>query len=208
MLCALVWVISSKKTKILAVRPSTFLSAAPRAVHLKSVEEPVAVVEEFEYLGSTISQDCTLDREISMCISKAARTFGSLYRVLWCRRKLKRPTKMRLFKSVVLSTLLYGSETWVPSADHMKRLQAFIMGCLRVILGVTRWDKKRNTELRSMAGIEGMEIMVMRRRLRWLGHLVRTDDTRLPKCLLVCHPQAGKRSVGGQKIRWNELVRQ
>ena len=26
------------------------------------------------------------------------------------------------------------------------------MGCLRVILGVTRWDKKRNTELRSING--------------------------------------------------------
>ena len=198
--------ISSKKFKILAICPSISLGAPPRAVQLSLEEEPVAVVEEFEYLGSTISQDCTLDREISVRISKAARTFGSLYRVLWCRKRLKTSTKMRLFKSVVLSTLMYGSETWVPSAAHMKRLQAFIMGCLRVILGVTRWEKKRNTELCSMAGIERVEVMVMRRRLRWLGHVERMDDTRLPKCLLVCKPQDGKRSAGGQKRRWNDLV--
>ena len=57
-----------------------------------------------------------------------------------------------------------------------------------------------------MAGIERVEVMVMRRRLRWLGHVERMDDTRLPKCLLVCKPQDGKRSVGGQKRRWNDLV--
>ena len=47
-------------------------------------------------------------------------------------------TKLRLFRAIVLSTLLYGSETWVPLAAHTKRLQAFIMGCLRVVLGVTQ----------------------------------------------------------------------
>ena len=35
---------------------------------------------------------------------------------------------MHLFKSVVLSTMLYGFETWVPTAAHMNRLQAFTMG--------------------------------------------------------------------------------
>ena len=59
--------ISSKKSKILAICPSISLGAPPRAVHLNSEEEPVAVVEEFEYLGSTISQDCTLDRGRSVC---------------------------------------------------------------------------------------------------------------------------------------------
>ena len=43
--------------------------------------------------------------------------------------------KMRLFKSVVLPTLLYGSETWVPSSSDLKRMQGFVMWCLLVILG-------------------------------------------------------------------------
>ena len=198
--------ISSKKTKILAILPSTSDVAQPRSVQLKPEEEPVAVVEEFDYLGSTISQNCSLGQEINSCISKASGTFGSLYGVLWCRKKVKTFTKMRIFKAVVLSTLLYGSETWVPSAPLIKRLQAFIMWCLRVILGVSRWDQKRDTELRLKAGIERVEVTVMRRRLRWLGHLECMDDTRLPKCLLVCRPQAGKRSAGGQKRHWNDVV--
>ena len=52
-------------------------------------EENVEVVEEFEYLGNTISQDCSLDHEINRRISKASRTFCSLYRVVWCRKRLK-----------------------------------------------------------------------------------------------------------------------
>ena len=65
---------------------------------------------------------------------------------------------------------------------------------------------KRSTELRLKAGIERVEVMVIRRRLRWLGNLERMDVSRLPRCLLVCRPQAGKRSAGGQKRRWNDVV--
>ena len=46
----------------------------------------------------------------------------------------------------------------------------------------------------------------MRRRLCWLGHLERMENSRLPKCLLVCRPASGKRSMGGQRRRWNDLV--
>ena len=36
----------------------------------------------------------------------------------------------------------------------MKRPQAFIMPCLQVILGVTQWDKERNTMFRSPVGMK------------------------------------------------------
>ena len=32
------------------------------------------------------------------------------------------------------------------------------------------------------------------------------EDSRLPKCLLVSRPAVGRRSVGGQKRRWNDAV--
>ena len=153
-------------------------------------------MEEFEYLGSIISADCSLDKEVSCRISKASRDFSS---VLWYQRQIKTSTKSRLFKSVIHSTLLYGSETWASLVTHVKRLQVFNMRCVRVILGVTRWDQKRNTELRAMAGLEREEVMLMRRRLRWLGHVARMEETCISKCLLVSKLARGKCSVGGQK---------
>ena len=80
------------------------------------------------------------------------------------------------------------------------------MGCLLVILGVSWWDKKRNSELWPLGGLERVE--VMRRRLRWPGHFERMGSSHLPKCLLVSRPLSGKRSVGGQKRGWNDVVGQ
>ena len=80
------------------------------------------------------------------------------------------------------------------------------MKCVRVILGVTRWDEKRNTDLRAMADLRRVEVMLMKRRLRWLGHVARMEEARIPKCLLVCKLAGGKRSVGGQKRRWNDVI--
>ena len=37
-------------------------------------------------------------------------------------------------------------------------------------MGVTKWDKKQNTEPQSTAGVEMVDVMMMRRRLCWLGH--------------------------------------
>ena len=78
-----------------------------------------------------------------------------------------------MFKVVVPAILLYGSETWVVLAAHMKCLQVFVMECLQVILRATRWDMKRNTTLQSLGEMERVEVMVMKRRLRWLGHIER-----------------------------------
>ena len=114
--------IGSKNTKILVVRPTSSSSTAPRSAQLERGREPVKVVEDFEYQGGTFTRDCSMDQETDRRISKAAHTFRRLYRVVWCRKSLKEDTKLRLFKAVVLPTLMYGSETWVTLATHMKHL--------------------------------------------------------------------------------------
>ena len=55
--------------------------------------------------------------------------------------------------------------------------------------------KKRNTELRAMADLERVEVMLMRRP-RWLVHVARMEETRIS----VCASQLDARihAVGGQ----------
>ena len=80
---------------------------------------------------------------------------------------------------------------------YKKCLQAFVVGYLQVILGVKCWDKERNTTLWSLGGMEKVEVTVMRRRLRWLGHIARMDVSQLYKQCVVCRPFNGRRSAGG-----------
>ena len=51
------------------------------------------------------------------------------------------------------------------------RLYKFV----RVILGVMKWDKKRNTKLRGIAVLESVEVMLMRRMLWWLKDVARME---------------------------------
>ena len=195
--------ITTRKTKIMAVEEQ---QQAPRQVQLRVADDPVNVVEEFEYLGSTVMADCGLDREINARIRKASNSFRCLSRILWYQQRIKIGTKLRMLKAATLPTLLYGSETWAPMVKQLKRLQSFVMRCLRVILGVSVREKQRNTEIRSRANIETVETMVRKRRLRWLGHVARMDAGRIPRQLLVCKLEAGKRAVGGQKLRWADIA--
>ena len=86
-------ILQLKETKILANHLFSSLNVLPQSVHLNLNEEPVEVI------GTVISLDCTLEREINGITSKDAHTLGSLYKVSWHRKKMKLSTKTCLFKS-------------------------------------------------------------------------------------------------------------
>ena len=65
---------------------------------------------------------------------------------------------------------------------------------------------QRNTTMRKLAKQRRISSILSQHRLRLLGHLVRMNDSRLPKKLLVSAPAGGSRSAGGQRRRWNDIV--
>ena len=197
--------INYKKTKLLAVLPGAD-AHSPSPISLHPDCDPIEVVPSFQYLRSYLSNNCSLDVEISTRITKASQSYGSLNHIVWHQRKIKSSTKLNIFVSVVLSILLYGLETAVLLEPKIHHLQSFVMRSLRFILGVSLWDGKRDTSIRKIAHLQRISIMLTQRRLRLLGHILRMDECRLPRKLLVCASPQGRRSVGGQRMRWNDLV--
>ena len=73
---------------------------------------PLAEVDRFTFLGTTISNNGTIDAEISRRIQSAASAFGKLRSRLWDQRGIHLKTKMKVYRAIVIPTLLYSSETW------------------------------------------------------------------------------------------------
>ena len=69
------------------------------------------VVDKFTYLGSTLSRVVHIDDEVNARIAKASATFGRLRGSIWDRSGLILDTKLKVYRSVVLPTLLYPCET-------------------------------------------------------------------------------------------------
>ena len=71
-------------------------------------------------------------------------------------RHTMRFTKMAFYKACVISTLLYGSETWTTYAGQERRLNTFDLRSIRRILGICWQDKVANADVLSRAGLPTM----------------------------------------------------
>ena len=91
-------------------------------------------VRDFVYLGSKMTTDGDCDQEINTRITKANQAFAML-KTIWRSTGLSSYTKVRIFKSNVLSVLLYGSECWKTTAATERKLEVFQNKCLRRISG-------------------------------------------------------------------------
>jgi hypothetical protein len=58
------------------------------------------------------------------------------------------------------------------------------------------WRIRSNLEIQNM--YKSPDIV---RRLEWLGHVIRMEDTRLPKMIFNAKPE-GRRGVGRPRLRW------
>ena len=192
--------ISVTKTKILpqGVQTAPIISLG---------EENLATVNRFTYLGSVVTHNLSLDEELAVRIGKAATSFGRLTGRVWGNSKLTLKTKIQVYQTCVLSTLLYGSETWTVYSKQEKRLNTFHMRNLRKILHITWRDKISNMEVLRRSGVLSINELLRRNRLRWLGHVQRMEDDRLPKQVLYSELSEGTRAVGRPKLRYKDLCK-
>ena len=165
---------------------------------------PLNKVNMFKYLGSHISANGYIDDEVHYRVKQANSAFGRLSKRVFHNKNLTLATKVMVYNAVVLSSLLYGSETWTLYSRHLRTLENFHMTSLRKILGISWIHKIPNSEVLRRTKSVSLENIIFRQHLRWLGHTIRMDDSRLPKQLLYGELSEGKRSVGRQVKRYKD----
>ena len=150
----------------------------------------IAIVKDFTYLGSSIARYGEVCGEVSMRLGRASRAFACLRSAIFHNKQLSMATKREVYNAVVLPTLLYGAETWTVKADSVRRMRDFHNCCIRSMLGVSRlqqWKARiTSRELAETIGMtESMAEILRRHHLRWLGHVARVENSRIPKQLLL-----------------------
>nr|VZI47152.1 unnamed protein product [Spirometra erinaceieuropaei] len=97
-----------------------------------SVNDTQMKVVDTTYLGST-----KIDDELSHRISKVSQAFGHLQNTVWNLHGLHLSNKLKMYKAVILPTLLYATGAWMMYKKQAPRLKYFHLSCLRWILKLT-----------------------------------------------------------------------
>jgi len=115
-------------------------------------DEELKQVENFVYLGGTVSADQSCDEDIERTIGHAAGIVRNLDKI-WKARDITKGTKLMLYHTLVQAILLYNAETWTLKEEHKRKLKVFEMSDLRRICGITRRDRRRNVDIKQELGV-------------------------------------------------------
>jgi len=168
----------------------------------------VETVNEFCYLGSIIQDDSSCDKDIRARLGKANGVFVRLTNI-WRDNGLSLHTKIRLYEALVLSTLLYGAETWSMSVFNTKKLEAAHHRWQRKILKISWKDMITNKIVREKTGQDTLESIIRERRLRWFqfGHTYRMDSNRIARQAMDWIPADFKKKRGRRRVTWTSTIK-
>ena len=119
---------------------------------MKLQGEKVKKAKNFNYLGSTVSNDRRCEEEVRRRIQAGWMSWRKVSGVL-CDRKLSEKFHGKMYKSVVRPTILYGIETVAVTKRQMRKMVVTELKMVRWVQGVTRKDKIRNEYLRGTGKI-------------------------------------------------------
>ena len=162
------------------------------------------VVTDFKYLGVNFNNEGEMDREINSRIGNYSKNLGLMIPLLK-EREIPREVKKTIYTTILRPILTFGSEAWKMTKRSESKITAAEMRCLRMIKGVTRMDRVRNTDIRMELGVESVVEVVQRGQLRWYGHVMRMEEHRYPARFLRWTP-VGRRPRGRPRKRWKENV--
>ena len=165
---------------------------------LTIVGETLEFVYRFTNLGSVISNR-SAKKDIENRLSKARNSFANL-RLVWQSSIYSIRTKFH-FKSVKL----YGSECWKVVEADFHKFEAFHNECLIKICRIFWPNSVTNLELHFKTKSESIQTTIKKRRLRWLGHILRISQNRIPRLALRWTLQ-GKKKQGRPKAIWRRSV--
>jgi hypothetical protein len=159
-------------------------------------------VTEFIYLGTLISNDNSVQKEIQRRILASNRTYFAAIS-LFRNRLLSRATKIRLYKTLIRPVVTYGAKTLTMTKKEEKALLIFERKIIRRIYGPKyedgEWKIRTNRELEELNKGKNIVKWIKGQRISWLGHLKRMEEDRMPKKIFTQELEETRRRGGPRK---------
>ena len=149
-------------------------------MEIKCSDNVLEQVVSFKPLGRTIENTGSISKEVIARISEGNSTFNRLNKVgKLSTFSLQR--KLCLLNSNVLPFLLYAWETWHLKQGLEGKIHSFENACLQSLLGIRWIQKATNARITNIAGQPSLIETIRRRGWRYLGQVLRLNDTTIRK---------------------------
>ena len=172
---------------------------------IRIMNEPLEIVNEYTYLGQTVSSTPGHETEIKRRISMGWRAFGKQCDIL--KSKMPLSLKRKIFNQVILPVLTYGSETWSLTKAMERKLVSTQRAMERIMMGITLKDRKRATWIRMQTKVEDILATIKKKKWTWAGHVMRRSDNRWTLRITEWIPRESRRSRGRKRRRWSDEIR-
>ena len=140
-------------------------------------------MEEFKYLGTTLTNQNSIRKEIKSRLKLGKACYHSVQKLLSSSLQSKN-LKIKIYRTIILPVVLYGCETWPLTLREEHRVRVFEDRVLRRIFGPKRdgvtgeWRKLHNEELKDLYSSPSIVRVIKSRRMRWVGHVTRMEEGR------------------------------
>jgi hypothetical protein len=200
--------VNPEKTKHMLV---SWCQKAGQRQSIKIGNRSFEEVPKFKYLGTTLTDQNCIHEEIKSKINSGNACYHSVQSLL-SSRLLSRNVKVRIYKTIILSVVLYRCETSSVTLRKEHRLRVFENRVLKRIFISKRdevtekWRKLHNEELHNLSSSPDIIMQIKSRRTKWAVHVARTAKERKFYKVMVEKPEE-KRPLGRSRSKWDDGIR-
>ena len=157
-------------------------------------------MEEFRYLGTTLTNQNSLQEEIKSRLKSGNACYYSVQSLL-SSSLLSKNLKVKIYRTIILPVVLYGCETCSRTLREERRLRVLRRIFVSKRYEVTgEWRKQHIEELNDFHFSPNIVRVIKSRRMRWAVHVARMGERSGVYRVLVGKPE-GKRPLGRPRCR-------
>jgi sorting nexin-29 len=165
-------------------------------------------VNTFKYLGFLIDNENRITSTIRERIQAGNKAYHANIQLLK-NKLIGRELKLKIYKTLIRPIVTYGAEIWTLTKEDENNLRIFERKVIRKIFGPIKkneeWEIRNNEEINEILRNKDIVRFIKAERIRWLGHVTRMEEDRLPKKILK-EKVFATRKRGRPKLRWMDDV--